>query len=215
MTGRLLAVSVTHALIPDTLGTLDLTGIDKRPVDGPVEIHPLGVTGDRQYDTKHHGGVDKAVYAYAREDAQWWEKELDRTIAPGSFGENLTTEGLDVTGCLVGEQWRIGSVLLQVREPRIPCRTFQGFWDVPQLIKRFTGHGASGAYLGVLRAGAVTAGDTIEVVARPDHDLSVGAMFRALTTEPGLLPLVLDCPDVPDGVREKVRRRLAKAPAAG
>ena len=206
---RLLAVNVTHALIADTLGSSDLTGIDKRPAPGRVRVHPLGVDGDTQYDTKHHGGVDKAVYAYAREDALWWERELGRPLQPGNFGENLTTEGLDVTGSIVGEQWRIGTAVVQVREPRIPCRTFQGFWDVPQLVRRFTHHGAPGAYLGVLREGDVGAGDAIEILDRPSHGLTLGTMFRALTTDSSLLPRVADCPDVPEPIRTRVARRLA------
>jgi MOSC domain-containing protein YiiM len=206
---RLLAVNVTHALIPDVLGSLDRTGIDKRPVGGRVPVHPLGVEGDRQYDTKHHGGVDKAVYACAREDAQWWEQELGRPVTPGAFGENLTTLGVDVTNALIGEKWRIGDTVLQVREPRIPCRTFQGFWDVPRLIKRFTERGTPGAYLAVLEPGTVAAGDAVEVFDTPgDHTLTVGEMFRALTVQPALLPLVAGCLDVPAAIREKADRRL-------
>src|SRR5690606_23800789 len=108
---HLLAVCTTHALIPDVQGSLDQTGIDKRPRAGRVRVGTLGVEGDQQYDTVHHGGEDKAVYAYAREDAVWWEQELGRAITAGSFGENLTTEGLDVTGALIGERWRVGGTV--------------------------------------------------------------------------------------------------------
>lgn len=210
---RVVSVNVMHALIPDRSGDLDLTGIDKRPVVGPVPVRTSGVAGDRQYDTRFHGGVDKAVYAYSREDAAWWAAELDRELPPGSFGENLSTEGLDVTGALVGERWRIGGAVLQVREPRIPCRTFQGFWDVPALVKRFTSHAAPGAYLAVVEEGEITAGDPIEVVHRPAHDLTLGELFRALTTEPALLPRVVGCDDVPAPLRGKARRRLSKVSA--
>jgi MOSC domain-containing protein YiiM len=208
VTGRLLAVSVVHALIPDGSGNHEQTAIDKRPVRGRVAVRRLGVAGDRQCDTAHHGGVDQAVYAYAGEDAAWWAGELDREVPPGRFGENLTTEGVDVTGAVVGERWRIGSAELQVRAPRVPCATFQAFWDVPQLVKRFTAHGAPGAYLGVLTEGEIGAGDAVEVLDRPAHGLTIGEFFRGWTTDRELLRRVADCPDVPADDREAARRRL-------
>jgi MOSC domain-containing protein YiiM len=209
VTGRLLAVSVVHALIPDTSGNVEQTAIDKRPVAGRVAVRALGVDGDTQGDTEYHGGVDQAVYAYAREDADWWAAELDRTIEPGNLGENLTTSGVDVTGAVVGERWRIGTAELQVRCPRIPCATFQAFWGVPALVKRFTAHGAPGAYLAVLTEGEIGAGDAIEVVDRPGHGLTIGEYFRAWTTERALLPRVADCPDLGESHRRLVEMRLA------
>jgi MOSC domain-containing protein YiiM len=208
VTGRLLAVSVVHAPIPDSSGQDEQTAIDKRPVTGRVAVHRLGVGGDRQCDTRHHGGPDKAVYAYAGEDAAWWAGELGREVPPGRFGENLTTAGVDVTGAVIGERWRVGTVELQVRSPRIPCRTFQAFWDVPQLVKRFTVHGAPGAYLAVVREGELGAGDDVEVVDRPGHGLTVGEVFRGWTTDRALLRRVAVCADVPATDRDVARRRL-------
>src|SRR5918994_157148 len=118
--------------------------------------------------------------------------ELDREIGPGRFGENLSTEGLDLTGAVIGERWSVGTAVLEVTSPRIPCMTFTGFWDVPDLIKRFTAHGASGAYLRVIRDGDVGAGDPVEVVSRPAHGVTIGETFRALTGESALLPRLLD-----------------------
>ena len=115
---------------------------------------------------------------------------------------------MDVTGAVIGECWAVGSALLQVTKPRTPCRTFAGFWGVPDLIKRFTAHGAPGAYLRVLREGDVGAGDPVEVVDRPAHGVSVGEVFRATTLEPALLPRLLDVPELPESLREKVRRRV-------
>jgi MOSC domain-containing protein YiiM len=110
---------------PNPWKKLSATGIDKRPVPGPV-----GLAGDRVYDVKHHGGSDQAVYAYAREDLDRWAAELGRELPNGSFGENLTTAGLDVNGALLGERWRVGAgLLLEVSCPRIPCATFQGWLD--------------------------------------------------------------------------------------
>lgn len=116
---RLAAVNVLFVL---RQGAGRTTAIDKRPVDGPVEVGELGLAGDVQCDTRYHGGPDKALYAYSTEDAAWWAEELDRDVAPGLFGENLTVEALDVSEAEIGERWRIGSdVVVEVRQPRTPC----------------------------------------------------------------------------------------------
>lgn len=178
-----------------------LTGIDKRPVDGPVHVAapgPKGVgasglAGDAVCHTRHHGGDDQAVYAMAREDLDAWERELGRPLTNGCFGENLTTTGLDVSGALIGERWRIGrEVLLEVTSPRIPCRTFQSHLEERGWMKRFTRRGAPGAYLRVLEAGEVRAGDAVEIVHRPAHEVTVALTFRAGTTERALLPRLLE-----------------------
>lgn len=210
--GRLLAVCAVHALIPDVGGSLETTAIDKRRVDGPVEVHTLGVAGDRQVDTRHHGGDGQAVYAYAEEDADWWAAELDRHLPAGRFGENLRTSGLDVTGALLGELWRVGTTLLEVSAPRIPCVSFQGFWGVPQLVKRFTEHGAPGAYLRVLTEGRVEAGDAIEIVHRPDHNATIGVALRALTVERALVTRLGPALGVlPDRSRAKIAEMIERA----
>ncbi|MFJ8582418.1 MOSC domain-containing protein [Micromonospora sp. NPDC093277] len=212
MTGRLVAVNagaVTEAAwAGDPSGR---SGIDKRPVAGPVRIGFAGVAGDFIGERAHHGGPDQAVYAYAEEDAGWWAAELDRALRPGAFGENLTTYAVDVTGAVVGERWAVGSALLEVTKPRTPCTTFAGFWGVPDLIKRFTVRAAPGAYLRVVREGEVGAGDPVEVVDRPAHGVTVGEVFRATTLEPELLPRLLDVPELPERLRDKVRRRLDTA----
>jgi MOSC domain-containing protein YiiM len=164
------------------------SGIDKRPVSGRVAVGPLGLDGDVQVEKRHHGGEGQAVYAYAQEDADWWERELDRGLPAGSFGENLRTSGLDLVGAVLGERWQVGTALFEVTAWRIPCATFERFWAVPQLIKRFTAHGATGAYLRVLETGTVAAGDAVEVLHRPDHGLTVGDGFRIVTTEQARLP---------------------------
>ena len=207
--GRVLAVNVVHALIPDRFGSTDLTAIDKRPVPGRVRVGRLGVEGDRQYDTRVHGGPDQAVYAFAREDALWWEQEMGRELPPGSFGENLTTEGLDVTNAVIGERWRIGDVLLELSWPRIPCRTFAGFWDVRDLVKRFTARATPGVYCRVLLEGELGAGDVIEVLERPDHGVTVGEVFRARSGERALVPRMLEAPALPADAQEWARKVLA------
>lgn len=215
MPARLLSVNVVHALIPDRLGDLDRTAIDKRPVAGRVQVQRLGVAGDRQYDERHHGGPDQAIYAYAREDTEWWERELGRQLAPGQFGENLTTVGLDITGALIGEVWRIGDVGLDVRGPRIPCRTFQGWLGEKQWVKRFTLRGATGAYLRVRREGTVASGDLIEVVSRPAHDVTLGDMFRALMGDREHLARLLQVPDLSEAALARIRQLRRPSPVDG
>jgi MOSC domain-containing protein YiiM len=186
--------------VPDTSQPEGLTGIDKRPVDGPVTVSApgpkgtagSGLAGDAVCDLKHHGGDDQAVYAFAREDLDQWERELGRTLATGCFGENITTGGLDVSGALVGERWRIGpTVVLQVTSGRIPCRTFQGHLGERGWVKRFTRKGATGAYLRVIEPGEIRAGDRVEIVHRPPHGVTAAMEFRATTTERELLPQLL------------------------
>ena len=198
---KLLSVNLGRArAVPYTDQPEGLTGIDKRPADGPVRVvapGPKGVgasglAGDAVCDTRHHGGDDQAVYAVAREDLDDWERELGRTLANGAFGENLTTLGVDVSGARIGERWRIGGgVVLEVTCGRIPCRTFQDHLGEPGWVKRFTRKGAPGAYLRVIEPGEIRSGDPVEVVHRPDHDVTVALQFRAVTTERELLPRLL------------------------
>jgi MOSC domain-containing protein YiiM len=175
---RLLAVCRVARLLPDP-GIVGITAIDKRPVEGPVGVRDLGLYADVQADRAHHGGPDKALYAYSDEDAQWWEERLGRPMPAGRFGENLRTAGLDVSGAVIGERWRIGaSVEVEVTMPRTPCATFQRALDEPQWVRRFAEEGRTGAYLRVLRRGSVEAGDGIEVLSRPEHGVPVDRWFR-------------------------------------
>jgi len=203
---------------PNPRKPVKLTGIDKRPVDGPVMVtRPrakglgmVGLAGDRVYDVRNHGGPDQAVYAYAREDLDFWAAELGRPLPNGVFGENLTTEGIDVNDALIGERWRIGpDLILETSCPRIPCGTFQGWLARAGWIKRFTLAARPGPYLRVIEPGEIRAGDRIEVVHRPDHDVTVALSLRALTIEPDLLPRLLAADALPGKLQELVRRRTA------
>lgn len=216
---KLLSVNVGRPR-PNPWQRPDTTGIDKRPVDGPVAVTAagpkgtgeVGLAGDRAHDVEHHGGGDQAVYAYAREDLDGWESALGRSLPNGVFGENLTTAGLDVNEALIGERWRIGSeVVLEVSAPRIPCATFQGWMGLPGWIKRFTRAALPGAYLRVIEQGSIRAGDPVERIHRPDHDVTVAISFRALTLEPALLARLLPVDAFPAEAREIVRRRLAES----
>ena len=217
MSGRVEAVCVSGAdLLPLPDRRPNRSGIDKRPVTGRVAVGELGLDGDVQVNRKYHGGEGQAVYAYAQSDADWWAAELGRELPPGRFGENLRTTGLDLTNAVLGERWQVGTALLEVTACRIPCANFERFWGVPQLVRRFTAHGASGAYLRVLETGEIGAGDEVRVVSRPDHGVTTGLLFRATTTQRSRLPEVapalgyLPVKDQPK-VAAKIERRLAAA----
>ncbi|MEU9665054.1 MOSC domain-containing protein [Streptomyces bobili] len=198
---RLLSVNVGRPkAVPYTDQPEGLTGIDKRPVEGPVRVAapgPKGVAGsglagDAVCHRRHHGGDDQAVYAVAREDLDDWERELGRTFADGAFGENLTTTGLEVSGARIGERWRIGpQVVLEVTSGRIPCRTFQGHVGEKGWVRRFTQKAATGAYLRVIVPGEIRAGDPIEIVHLPQHEVTARMEFQATTTHRELLPQLL------------------------
>lgn len=211
-----LSLNVAKKTTPVDYARAGVTGIDKRPVDGPLEISApgpkgtagSGVAGDEIGDWTVHGGDYQAVYAYAREDLDWWQTEVDAEFANGQFGENLTTQGIDHTTALVGEHWRIGTALLEVTGPRVPCRTFAGFLEQRGWVKRFTQVVRPGAYFRVLEPGLIAPGDEITVVRRPDHDVTVEMFFRAVTTEADLLPRLLEAGDsVPPEVIELVHKR--------
>ncbi|CAK7281657.1 MOSC domain-containing protein [Streptomyces sp. RM1] len=202
---ELLSVNVGRPRpVPYTDQAEGVTGIDKRPVTGPVRVSApgpkgtggSGLAGDAVCDLRHHGGDDQAVYAFAREDLDHWERELGRPLANGCFGENITTSGLDVSGALIGERWRIGpTVVLEVTSGRIPCRTFQGHLGERGWVKRFTRKGATGAYLRVIEPGEIRAGDPVEIIHRPGHGVTAAMEFRATTTERELLPRLLAAAD--------------------
>jgi len=192
------------------------TSIDKTPVTGPVEVGRLGLAGDQVSDTRHHGGPDQAVYAYSREELDWWAGQLGDELRDGEFGENLTTSGIDIDAAEVGERWRVGTVLLEVASVRTPCNDFRvwmgrGGHDNRAWVRRFAERGRPGPYLRVLQSGVLTAGDGLEVVHQPGHGVTVSMMFRALMGEHELLPRLLDV----EGLATKVRRRVETVATGG
>jgi MOSC domain-containing protein YiiM len=154
------------------------SGIAKSAATGPVAVGSTGLAGDEQADRVNHGGPYKAAYAYAREDAAWWEQQIGRPLHPGAFGENLTLAGVDVTGARIGERWRIGSAELEVSGPRVPCSKLASRMGDPRFQRRFVLAGRPGAYLAVVAPGTVQAGDAVAVVHQPDHDVTVGLVFE-------------------------------------
>ena len=168
------------------------SAIDKRSVSGRVFAGKLGLAGDQQADTDHHGGFEQAIYSYAREDLDWWTEQAGRELRNGEFGENLTTSGLEISGASIGEIWQLGAdVVVQVTSPRIPCVTFAAWTGERHWVKRFAAAGKPGAYLRVLAEGEIGAGDPIEVLGRPDTKVTVAESMRAYYGDPDLMTVLL------------------------
>ncbi|MBB3097375.1 MOSC domain-containing protein YiiM [Actinoplanes campanulatus] len=199
------------------------TGIGKRPVDHPITVRRpgpkttglhSGVVGDFIGDTRHHGGDDQAVYAYAVEDYAWWSAELSRDLPPGLFGENLTTQGLDLYNAVLGEQWRVGdTVILETTFGRIPCSTFQHRMAEPRWIKRFADSNRTGAYLRILQEGEIHPGAPIEVIHRPTHGLTLAEAFDIYMHTPENLSRLLVAEALPPDLRTEIEKRLTPTPS--
>ncbi len=213
--GRVLSVNLARVQPnPDERGEV-LTGIEKVPTSEPVLVRAPGskrdgrgggLVGDTVCDRRNHGGDTQAVYAYAREDLDHWQSVLERTLAGGVFGENLTTTGVDVNGAVIGEHWRIGDELeLAVTVPRIPCGTFRGWIAERGWLRTFARAAMPGTYLSVVTPGYVRAGDPVTIVHRPAHGVTVAQVFRAITLEPALLPSILVADELEDETREMAR----------
>ena len=218
--GRVLSVNLARVRPnPDAreaagLGIEVLTGIEKIPTSEPVLVRApggrldglgSGLVGDVVCDHLNHGGDTQAVYAYAREDLDYWELVLGRTLPGGVFGENLTTTGVDVNAAVIGERWRMGELELQVTVPRIPCGTFRAWIAQSGWLRTFTLAVRPGTYLSVVSPGHVRAGDPLTVVHRPAHGVTVAQVFRALTREPDLLPSILAADELPEETKEVAR----------
>lgn len=196
-TGRVVAVNAGAARPIVWQGTNALTGIWKTPVAGRVAVRDAGVAGDEQADRRAHGGPEKAVYAYAREDAAWWETELGRSVEPGEFGENLTLENVAVTDAVIGERWEIGSTLLQVAQPRIPCWKLGARMNDAMFPRRFVEAGRPGAYLRIVRDGDVGAGDAVRVIYRPPHGVTIRDVNTIYHRDRARAQLLLSAPELP------------------
>ncbi len=210
MTGRVVSVNA-GVEEPVPWGSSGRSAIDKRPQDGPVRVTVRGLVSDAQANRAAHGSTEQAVYAYAREDLDHWAAKLGRELRNGQFGENLTVAGVELTHATVGERWRIGSVLIELNNPRIPCSTFQGFMGEPQWVKRFTEEGRPGGYFRVLEEGEIRAGDKIDIEHRPDHGVTLQQVFRALTGDRELVHLLLVAPELQERSRQYARRILDPA----
>jgi MOSC domain-containing protein YiiM len=178
------------------------TAIWKDPVEGPVAVRGVNLAGDMQADLTVHGGPDKAVYAYSLEDLAWWSEELGRDMPAGTFGENLTVSGMPVSGAVVGELWQIGSVLLEVCQPRLPCFKLGIRMGSPHFLKRFTAANRPGAYLRIKREGVLQVGDAVEVLRRPPHGITVALMAYAREQDRKVVPRLLAAEEMPSAWHE-------------
>ncbi|PFG27628.1 MOSC domain-containing protein [Corynebacterium renale] len=163
-----------------------MTGIDKRPqpyvqvsAPGPEYGDGSGVLHDVVGDSQCHGGEQKAVYAFAREELDYWESILGRSLPNGVFGENLTTEGIDLSRLVINQQVQIGEVLLEVSVPRSPCAKFAAWVQHPGWLKKFTAHGDCGAYFRVVSPGVIRPADPIVLREAPDHGITMAEAFAA------------------------------------
>jgi MOSC domain-containing protein YiiM len=207
VSGSLLSVNVGTPREIEWLGRRETTCIWKAPVGGRVAVRGVNVAGDDQANREVHGGPDKAVYAYAREDTDWWEGELGRALEHGNFGENLTVSGIDVTGSVVGERWEVGSAVLEVAQPRIPCWKLGARMDDPSFPVHFAAAGRPGAYLRIVEDGEIGAGDEIRVADKPAHGLTVGDVARIYHQERNRCALLLRAPELAEGWQEWALRR--------
>jgi MOSC domain-containing protein YiiM len=205
--GRLLSVNLARMRVIVLNGEPVKTGIYKYPAAGRHRLQENRVGADRQADRDVHGGYDKAVYAYANEDYEWWAAELERETAPGLFGENLTTAGIDVSGAVVGERWRVGTALLEVSEPRQPCSKFGFKMGDPLIIRRFARAHRPGAYLRIIEEGEIGAGDPIEVISRPGHRVTMALISRAVLGERSLALRMLEAEALSAAWREWAEHR--------
>src|SRR5687768_10962809 len=175
---NLISVNIGQERTQQRKNYTETTGIYKLPVQEPVEIKSLGIEQDAICDTKSHGGPDQAIYVYGGADYAWWSKELEREIAPGTFGDNLTISGLESAQFNVGDYIHIGDVTLQVTAPRIPCGTFATRMDDPQWVKRFRHAERPGLYCRVVKEGFVKAGEPVSIERYTNETISLLEMFR-------------------------------------
>jgi MOSC domain-containing protein YiiM len=183
------------------------SAIWKEPAEGPVSIEGGHLAGDEQADLRVHGDGDKAIYAYAAEDYEWWVATTG-PLLPGTFGENLTTAGIDLTSCDIGDRWHVGSAVLQVAQPREPCFKLGMRMEDSHFPGAFAAAGRPGTYLRVITPGAVAAGDEIEVVGAQRPAVRIGSLVED-PIKVDVLRLAVDDPRVPPGWRKAAQRALS------
>jgi MOSC domain-containing protein YiiM len=205
------SVNVGRPRTVEWFGRQVTSAIWKSPVEGPVAIRGNNLDGDEQADHRVHGGYDKGVYAYALEDYEWWSAQLGQPFEPGTFGENLTTEGIDLASAIVGERWQVGSAVLEVSEPRSPCFKLgirmgdSAFVDLFEQASRF------GTYLRIVAEGTVTRGDGITRGEGRRDGVTVGDLISAdHDPTPALLARIAAAPEVPERWRATADRALAR-----
>lgn len=188
-----------------------MSAILKMPIAGPARFTGVIIEGDEVGNPRVHGGYDNAVYSYASEDYAWWSERLGRPLEPGTFGENLTTEGIDLNAAIIGERWRLGDVVLEVSAPRFPCSTFQTRMGIDGWVRQFSEAERPGTYLRIIVEGECEAGVAIQVVDRPDHGMTVREFFRLYTIDRPNAGVLLGIPHVAEKVKERIREFLKES----
>jgi MOSC domain-containing protein YiiM len=188
------------------------TAIWKAPVPGRVPVRGVNLAGDEQADRRVHGGPRMSLYAYGLDDYRWWEATLGRPVGPGTFGDNLTIAGLDPSAALIGERWLIGSAVVQATAPRVPCFNLCIRMDDEAFPRRFAAALRPGTYLAIVQEGEVAAGDPVEVVHRPNHQVDVRTVARAYHADRSLVPRLLEVPELPPSWREWADAHLPDQP---
>jgi MOSC domain-containing protein YiiM len=196
--GKVLSVNVGTPREFEYQGRPAKSAIWKSPVVGRIAAKGVNLAGDDQADRKAHGGPDKAVYAYAIEDTRWWEGQIGRALVHGEFGENLTTEGIEVNDALIGERWQVGTTVLEVSEPRVPCWRLGVRMSDKFFPRRLTEALRPGSYLRIIVEGDIGQGDEIRVVEKPEHDLTVRDVFRIYVRDHDEIGRLLTVPRMSD-----------------
>ena len=184
------------------------SAIWKEPIEGPIVLEGINFAGDDQADRRVHGGIDKAVYAYSVEDYEWWATTTG-PLRPGTFGENLTTRGVDLGTAHIGDRWRVGSAILQVSQPRQPCFKIGIAMGDDSFPGAFAAAGRPGTYLRIITAGSLQAGDLIVVDPAALPAVRVDSLVDDEIDE-AVLRQVVDDPRVPEGWRRLAARALAR-----
>lgn len=209
--GQLLSVNVGAPRETEWEGRRVRSAIWKHPADGPVAVLGVNLAGDDQADRRVHGGTHKAVYAYGALDYQWWSANLGVELAPGTFGDNLTVAGFDVGSAWIGEHWRIGTCVLEVSEPRLPCFKLGMRMGTADFVDLFDRVGRFGTYLRIVQEGAVTTGDSVELLSRPEQRLTVAELAESRRGEDaGLLERVVANAAVSPSWVQRARRSLRR-----
>ena len=209
MAPTIVSVNVGRPRTQEWHGRLVTSAIFKEPVEGPILAAEVNLAGDEQADGRVHGGFDKAVYAYAAEDYEWWERQLGRPLGPGTFGENITTAGLDLTHSAIGDRWRVREAVFEVAQPREPCFKLGMRMGDAAFRDQFEAAGRPGAYLRIIEPGPVTAGDSITVTPAEEPAIRISELLGDPTEE--LLHRIVADGRVPDGWRKGAARALERA----
>jgi MOSC domain-containing protein YiiM len=209
---KLVSLSVGLPRLLTWKGETFKTGIFKSPVKGRVMLRETNLDGDRQADLTVHGGPDKAVYGYASEHYSYWRKELPQEeLTWGAFGENFTTEGMVETKLSMGDRYRVGSAVIRVTTPRLPCFKLAAKFQSDQMIGRFLRSGHSGFYFAVVEEGEVGAGDEFEFLASETPSLTIAEfnhLYISRTPDLGLLQRAVEVKSLPEGWREHYQARI-------